>query len=235
MAFNFQPQADSSDEGEPLDLAAWKTGAKAKTANAPSPPQAALDVMQELADEDEEEDYTNALAAFTAGAKASTARVGQDGAMDEEDDEQIEADVVEDSDAVDLTISGNGSQSRKRKRTTGKEDVFVSPSFTSVNDRAPMSPPGSEDELSTTKLTPRRRRPRPKNSAGRHTRPVIPIIPRIHLDSDEEAEIEDFTAGGDVVRQVIKEAGKRGGKLYYLVEFEDRHVEEVSLVLVFIP
>ena len=222
MAFHFQPQADSSDEDEQVDLSSWQTGAKPP--RRPSPPAAAMAVMDELADEDDGE-VEDPLAAFRSGGQGT--EPGDDDEDIEEEDGTTDQDgkiAIDDSATPDITSSGKESKTRKRKGTT----PFVSPGFTSINNPAPNSPPSSEeDALDATELAPRRGRSGTGRTPVKRKARLVPIIPRVQLDSDEEAEIIDFTAGGDVVRRVKKESRGRGGDLLYKVEFEDRHVEEV--------
>lgn len=58
------------------------------------------------------------------------------------------------------------------------------------------------------------------------------VIPGDELDEEERQEYEDFTAGGDVVLRVMNEMTSEDGMMEYTVEFEDRHVEQVSFMLV---
>lgn len=216
MAFHFQPQADSSDEEEQVDLSSWQTGAKPQRGT--SPPAAAVAVMQELAGEEDVED-SNALSAFASGALATMSGAG------DEADEEDGAIAIDDSATPDIASSTNESRTRNGKSTT----PFVSPGFTSINKPAPASPPSSEeDDRATEKIISQCRRTTSRGRPTKRQRVLVPIIPRVELDSDEEAEIIDFTTGGDVVRRVKKELRDRDGDLQYRVEFEDRRVEEVS-------
>ena len=205
MSFHFQPQADSSDEEEAVDISAWKSGApKPAPAQPPSPPTAAIEIMDELANEINNEDGGDEMAQFHGDLKG-----------DAEEAEEVKDDGEEEN-----------------------EVPFISPGFTTVNkpapSQAPISLPDSEDEQPSPgqiKLPTRTRRAasKPVPTQKKGPRVLVPVIPRIELDSSEADEIIDFTAGRDVVRRVLKERKGRGRDIVYKVEFEDRHVEEVSL------
>jgi hypothetical protein len=199
MSFHFQPQADSSDEEEAVDIAAWKSGVpKPAPAQPPSSPTAAIEIMDELANEIDNED---------GGEMAS-----------------FQGDL-------------NGDSSENADKKDGQVP-FISSGFTFVNKPAPVQAPisllDSEDEQPSPgqmKLPTRTRRgtSKPATTQKKGSRVLVPVIPRIELDSSEADEIIDFTAGNDVVRRVLKERKGRDGDIVYKVEFEDRHVEEVSL------
>lgn len=204
MSFHFQPQADSSDEEEAVDISAWKSGApKPVLAQPSSPPTAAIEIMDELANEIENGDSGD-MASFQGD------------------------------------LNGDGAENAdKRDDAEGEEQVpFISPGFTSVNKPAPVQAPisllESEDEQPSPGqmgLPTRTRRASLKPAATQKKGPrvLVPVIPRIELDSSEADEIIDFTIGNDVVRRVLKEREGRDGDIVYKVEFEDRHVEQVSL------
>lgn len=207
MSFHFQPQADSSDEDNPIDLSAWKSGAPKpapkQAESVESPPEDALQVIDELADalNDEEHGDEDDIPTFTGDFD------GTDETPAREDSEQV--------------------------------DQFVSTGFTSVNRPAPkrsqepiLLPDSSEDEaVSPVQLPTRSRKSesrRPVAAPQTTERVLVPVVPRYELDSSRADEIIDFTAGDDVVRRVKKEIQGKRGRVSYLVEFEDRHEEEVS-------
>lgn len=213
MSFHFQPQADSSDEEAAVDISAWKSGAaKPAQDRPPSPPTAALEIMDELA--------------------------GQLGEEDDDDEEEEEIGTFQGDLDGTAEPAANGDESEEEV----EEVPFVSSGFTSVNKPARKQvaialPDSSEDEQPTptqVKLPSRAKRGTAKpnaaqNKAAATARVLVPVIPRLDLDSSEADEIIDFTPGNDVVRRVKKEIKKKRGVSVYQVEFEDRHVEEVSL------
>ena len=211
MSFHFQPQADSSDEEEAVDISAWKSGASKPVQEQPtSPPKAALEMMDELANE-----------------------IGDDGDGDEIGTFQGD-------------LNGDVPEAAEGQEPEAKEDQvsFVSSGFTSVNKPAPTQAPvtlpeSSEDEQPTPsrlELPTRTRRAASKPAVAEKStaRVLVPVIPRLDLDSSEADEIIDYTAGNDVVRRVKKELKPRRGDNIYVVEFEDRHVEQVSLPFPFV-
>ena len=215
MSFHFQPQADSSDEEDAVNISAWKSGAP-KSAQRPllSPPTAAIEIMDEIVEainnEDEDEDDT----AVFEGDLNNRAEQSEDDKVDGE---------VEEKD---------------------KPDTIAVPAFTPVNkstrSQAPISlSESSEAELGFPENIKMQLPTRARNQTGRSTsgssrtqkkaaRVLVPVIPRLELDSSEAEEIIDFTAGSDVVRRVKREINAKYGDVVYQVEFEDRHVEEVS-------
>lgn len=209
MSFHFQPQADSSDEEAAVDISAWKSGgSRPAQASAPSPPEAALQIMDELAGQLGEEADGEEIGTFQGDLNGA----GQQAANEEESEEEVE------------------------------EVPFVSSGFTSISKPARATatialPDSSEDEEPTptqVKLPSRAKRGAAKSVTAHkdsRARVLVPVIPRVELDSSEADEIIDFTAGNDVVRRVKKEIKKRRGVVVYQVEFEDRHVEEVSCYL----
>ena len=165
---------------------------------------------------------------------ASSANASATGAAGVEDESSSSA--AEEVPGLDgATDSGDESGTRKRKRSSKPEaSAFVSPGFTSINRTTAASVPSSasDDEFHTPAPPGGPRKPVSSTGASGSKRMLVPVIPRVQLDSEDEAKILDFTAGGDVVRRVKKESRGRGGELQYRVEFEDRHVEEVCPCLV---
>lgn len=211
MSFHFQPQADSSDEEEAVDISAWKSGNSkpAMQQRPPSPPEAALEIMDELADQVNDEDEPEDIGTFQGDLNDAADEV-----VNEQEAEEV--DEAEEEEAV----------------------PFASLGFTSVNKPARPQvaitlPESSEDEQPTPsqmRLPTRTRRStsKPATVNKQATRILVPVIPRLELDSSEADEIIDFTVGNDVVRRVKKELKRRRGENVYVVEFDDRHVEEVS-------
>ena len=220
MSFHFQPQADSSEDEEQVDLATWQTGAAQKQKSPIN--AAAVDVGEEEADEEDKDEEQ--LSAFMDPASNDDVQAADSGANEEEDADEDEEEpqvgedflVLSDNDEViELDSPRDASAKPGRKR---QSLPFVSPGFTSIN--APVQISSGEDESESQDE---------EIEVSRNGRKVVvPIVPRIQLDSEEEEEIEDFTKGGDVVRKVLKETkeGRRGVK--YTVEFGDWHVEAVS-------
>ena len=210
MSFHFQPQADSSDEENAVDISAWKSSAPKPTQRQPpSPPTAALEIMDEIAEainnEDEEEDAD------------AVSQGDLNGGAEDVEDEQVDGEEEEEQEAITV------------------------PAFTPVNkgtrSQAPISLPESSDDEVDSKLelptrtrrsTSRRATSRPLITQTKAAQVLVPVIPRLELDSSEADEIIDFTAGSDVVRRIKKEVQERDGDVVYQVEFEDRHVEKVS-------
>ena len=213
MSFHFQPQADSSDGEEAVDISVWKSGAsKPAHAQPPSPPAAAIEIMDELADEINNEEGGDQIGPFQG---------------------ELDGDAEEDADKKD-----EKHESEEDEEDEEQEAVpFVSSGFTSVNKPAPLQAPisllESDDEQPSPgqiRLPSRTRRPASKPAATEKqaARVLVPVIPRIELNSSEADEIIDFTGGHDVVRRVLKERKGIDRDVVYKVEFEDRHVEEVS-------
>ncbi|KAK3698879.1 hypothetical protein LTR37_016756 [Vermiconidia calcicola] len=219
MSFHFQPQADSSEDEEQVDLATWQTGAAQKQKSPIN--AAAVDVGEEEADEEDKDEEQ--LSAFMDPASNDDVQAADSGANEEEDADEDEEEpqvgedflVLSDNDEViELDSPRDASAKPGRKR---QSLPFVSPGFTSIN--APVQISSGEDESESQDE---------EIEVSRNGRKVVvPIVPRIQLDSEEEEEIEDFTKGGDVVRKVLKETkeGRRGVK--YTVEFGDWHVEAI--------
>ena len=214
MSFHFQPQADSSDEGEAVDISAWTSGApKPARTQPPSPPTAAIEIMDEFAEAINNEDEDEADTAVFQGDL-------NDGAEQSEDDQVDGEEEQEEEEQDGIVVSG------------------FNPVNKAIRTQAPISlPEFSEDELSTPEkqkqklqlpTRTRRANSRPSRTQSKVARVLVPVIPRLELDSSEAEEIIDFTAGSDVVRRVKKEVNGRDGDIVYQVEFEDRHVEEVS-------
>ena len=207
MSFHFQPQADSSDEEEAVDISAWKSGAVAATAaqeQAPSPPEAAIQVMDELASALNDPEEQDEIAPFQGDL---------DGAADVADSQEEDEDEEQ------------------------EEPTFQSSGFTSVNKPARIQaeislPESSDDEAVSPSQLKLPNRTRQAAGPSQAARMLVPVIPRLELSSSEAEDIIDFTAGDDVVRRVKKEVNGRGGDVVYLVEFEDRHVEEVSYFVI---
>jgi hypothetical protein len=219
MSFHFQPQADSSDEEETVDISTWKSSAP-KPANrlSPSPPTAAIEVMNELAEAIKNEDDEEDESAIFQGDLINRAEPSEDDKIDGEEEEEQDAIVVSAFNPVN-----------KATRT-----------------QAPISlPESNEDELGTPEkqkqkqklqlpTRTRRAKSRPSRTPKEIPRVLVPVIPRLELDSSEAEEILDFTVGSDVVRRVKKELQGRDGDIVYQVEFEDRHAEEVRKLSFFI-
>ena len=207
MSFHFQPQADSSDEEEAVDISAWKSGKPKPARQQPtSPPKAALEIMDELANEIGTDDNGNEIGTLQGDLNGDVSEAAEESEPAEEEGDQV---------------------------------LIVSSGFTSVNKSAPTQAPitlpdSSEDERPTPnrlELPTRTRRTTSKPAAAekKAARVLVPVIPRLELDSSEADEIIDYTAGNDIVRRVKKELDRRRGDNVYVVEFEDRHVEQVSL------
>lgn len=150
-----------------------------------------------------------------------------------EDDEEDMGTFQGDLDGV-AEPAVNGGESEEEV----EEVPIVSSGFTSVNKPARTQvsialPESSEDEQPTPtqlKLPSRAKRgaAKPVVTRKNEARVLVPVIPSLDLDSSEADEIIDFTAGNDVVRRVKKKIKKKRGVSIYQVEFEDRHIEEVS-------
>ena len=234
MAFHFQPQADSSDQ-EQVDISAWQSRAKPMRKSPALPaPVAPMTAHGDEEDSDSIEmpSFQTTAAANGAGATGFGAEEDVDEEAQEEDGVQIlEGDIHQDEpdgvvaikDSQTPAVESAREQSTGRK-STRQNDVFVSPGFTSINQPIPRTSDSSDDELSApTREVSSRTRQTSRDSNGAGARILVPILPRVDVD---DGEILDFTKGGDIVRRVKKEL-KRRGDLSYVVEFEDRHVEEV--------
>jgi hypothetical protein len=203
MSFHFEPQPDS-DEEEAVDISAWKSGASKPTQQQPvSPSKAALKITNKLANKFGNEDNENELGTFRSGLNGDVPEEPEAGQKEE--------------DQVPVVSSGFASVNK------------------SALTQAPITlPESSEDERPTPsrlELPTRTRRTVLKSAVAekKAARVLVPVIPRLDLDSSEADEIIDYTAGHDVVKRVKKELKRRHGDNAYVVEFEDRHVEQVSL------
>ena len=82
-------------------------------------------------------------------------------------------------------------------------------------------------------------RSRHSSSRTRSTEPEVEVrvvLPfRVNDGSSGEEDVEDFTAGGDVVRRILREVKSKGGRgrVVYRVEMDDWSLEEVGLFSVF--
>jgi hypothetical protein len=216
MSFHFQPEADSSDEEGQVDLAAWQGAAKPKPE---SPAQRAPEgPFQGQTDEDNEEDIANGT---NAGALDDPEDADNPEEQADEDEDAGEEADDNDSDAIEIRDSRSASSKASNKRQSNVRQSNISTGFTSMNEPVEVSSrDSSEDELASTPTLQTQRR-------------IVPVIPRGEVDSNERAEFEDFTTGGDVVRRVLKETNVHGREVLYKVEFEDLHVDEVRFAIGF--
>ena len=199
MSFHCETRADSSDDEDGVDLAAWQSNTQPKVASSTqNAPVAIMEAREDDADEDE-------IAGFMEQANDLTTEA-QD--LENGVDESEEDDV----DAIEII----GSAPVRSKRKAAQNAIFSS-GFTSINVPIPrrQTPSSDEDEVA-------------QDLAGELGK-MVPMIPRSELDADARAEFEDFTTGGDVVKRVMKELKDGRANLRYKVEFEDWSVAEVSL------
>lgn len=208
MSFHYQPQVDSSDE-EGVDLSAWQSSTKSKGGRPTQATPVAVTqarsyeeyaAVQEEKGANDEED----IAGFMETANDLTTQT-----LDDDDGE--DGFKEEDTDAVEITGSAPA-----RGRTTATRSPVGFSGFTSINAPTPRRPTPSSDEDDAGL------------DVGPATRRLIPVVPRNELEDDERAEFEDFTAGGDVVRRVLKEVKDGQRNIRYETEFEDWSVEVVS-------
>lgn len=217
MSYHFQPQADSSDE-EGVDLSAWKDGAKSNQSS--SKTQAPIAPMQSFQEASTEEDVTK----FMDVANGIAAKMGEEADDDDDDDDEGEdgngaiGSRRMSLDVQDSDIEEVAATARPHERVRKQTERTVSSGFTAIN--APSQRTSrSRDEEEVVEQGP-----------ARILREVVPRLVPLPLDSEELAEFEDFTSGGDVVRKVLRDLDPAGGQLQYEVEFEDLHVEKVSLI-----
>jgi hypothetical protein len=217
MSFHFQPQADSSDE-EQVDISTWQGKADGSTQASERPAPTAPMVVQ---DEGEEDDDDRPLFMNVDGAMdVGEAEEADDNDVEDAQDDQGGSPDVEDNDSDVIEVQ----QAPRTAKTKGKRESQPSRSsgFTSVNAPIQVSSASSSDDDDTVTKSSR-------------TRQLVPVIPHDEVDEDEREEYIDFTAGGDVVRRVLKEIKGRRRNILYKVEFQDYHVDEVSTPCPIVP
>jgi hypothetical protein len=211
MSFHFQAQGDSSDE-EQVDLTSWQSTAK-------SAGQQRAPVARVQAQTDEEIIDGQVMAELDAAIPPTASGALQVDSNDEGDDAQDggEDEQSEDNDIVELKVDSASESQDTRNRRSNTHWSLMQSGFTSVNQ--PVSGVSSDESDRTMR----------KNGASvsKKQRKLVPAIPRSQLDPEEREEFQDFTAGGDVVRKVLKELKDGRRDIVYKVEFEDLHVEEV--------
>ena len=235
MAFHFQPQADSSDEDDQVNLAAWQNGGSSTRRESPViPPAPVASMMSGNVEEEDESDHLGDISAWqkppaSAGRNAADDAIdlteeAADGQEDDEDNEegapslQIQQDLNDKaSDAASgvegIPPSKNNGKRKPRQERENSGDFFVSPSFTSINSPALHTKTDIRGALQQRKL--------------------VPVLLRVALedmDLDDE-NVLDFTGGHDVVRRVMQEFKGQEGDSLYTVEFKDLHVQEVCCLL----
>ncbi|KAK5164948.1 uncharacterized protein LTR77_009613 [Saxophila tyrrhenica] len=209
MSFHFEPQADSSDDEGQLDLSAWQGAAKPAVQRPPVARMQAND--EDMGDQDIQVDE----------ATYATAS----GALQEDSDEQEDAadgngdgDRSEEEASPVLEISSVSESSDTRKRQRSGQQNGASSSFTAINQPVTLSSDSdSEGGQQSTSI-----------SSSKGQRQLVPVISRrLPSDAGDLEDYEDFTAGGEVVRRVMKELKNGQMDIAYRVEFEDLHVEEI--------
>lgn len=213
MAFNFSPHDSSSDKDGAADISAWQSGAKRKSSSAPrrtSGFQAVNqpdveDIAMQSSPEPALSPATAPVAPMLSAADHKVISSGEESSSDDSDDEAPvpAAPVhVEEPDNEDRTMFDEVSENVSFNRS---EQAAVEEPTESLE----QSPAAEDDEI----ILPA------------HT--VELVIPRDEIDEGERADCVDLTAGGEVVRRVLKEQEDGDGMMAYAVEFEDHHTEEV--------
>ncbi len=212
MAFHFQPQGHSSDE-EAVDLTSWKAGTKK------SSPPIPFATINGAASEDEDELVIPESLEVDAGVLSGEQLEG-DGGGERGDDDEDEVVIISDARArsKELDDVEDSVVTPELSVTDEPDDEPFGPSFTAVNRSKPQSRSEPVDESSTVE------------QLERNGRILVPIITPASLEELND-DILDFTTGSDVVRKVNGETKSRSGSYWYQVEFQDRHVEEVSNVI----
>lgn len=181
MAFNFQPQADCSDEEGGLDLATWQSGARDTNGTASKVDDSLEQALQDSARRQPSASVANSSTA--ALSSSSRLALGFTSINRSEPAEPLPLAFHSLEDPVDTTHS---------------------------HDANLMTEPGSEDDLDLHIAV---------------ARDLVPVIPRANSPG---SDVFDYTAGDDVVRQVLSKKLESTGLVLYEVEFEDYSVQWVS-------
>lgn len=201
MSFNFAARADSSDEDTPVDLSAWTSGAKRKRG---TPPR-----------------HSSGFQAVNQPAGPPSEDLAME--VDPEPEPEPEPVLVPPARAPVAQLVPAGEEatviSFDAESSLGEDDVqeqetvqeTAQETFAHVDDFEEATPAPNEDD--------------PVDQPGY---PEV-SIPADELEEEDLDDVEDYTSGGDIVLFVLEEQEGEDGVMAYVVEFEDRHVEEVSL------
>jgi hypothetical protein len=221
MAFDFGAQNDSSDEEAITDISAWQTGAKTQRATPPrrtSGFQAvnqpvAEDIAMQSTPEPEPEPQVARPSAPVAQMQPTTEPTvissGEESSSDEEDDDASVAPVAQ-----------------PLEMKEAEDDIWatvdeVVGDFAAVEEEeAPHAQQPSEQHSDSMEED---------DDQSQNAQSLEVVIPRDELEDEDLSDCVDLTAGGDIVRRVLNEREDRDGMMEYTVEFEDYHVDEVSL------
>lgn len=220
MAFDFGSQDDSSDDAGVADLSAWQTGTVRKR-SAPPRRTSGFQAVNQLSGDEIAMQATPEPA--PAQQRAPTAQMqpnaeptvissGEEFSSDEEEGEEEEA---QDAPAQAAPIEVEETD----------DDIWaavdqVVEDFDALEEpkNKQQDEPVEQEEVEDS-----------ERSLSIPTQTLEVFIPHDEIDDAEREECIDFTAGGDVVRRVISELQDEQGMMAYTVEFEDYHVEKVSL------
>ena len=204
MPFKFTVRADSSDEDAAVDLSSWQSGATRRV----TPPsrasgfQAVNQTSEDVAMELNDEPEAEDEFALVPGPAPVTQMLPSAEAADPM---VISSGEEESSDDEEEAVAPTPVQDDDDIEENGEDDA--------VEERSQVD----DDDLEEEELVV----PEPNN--------LRVTIPRDELEGEDVEEIEDFTAGGNVVSRVLSEQQDEDGLMTYMVEFEDLHVEEVIL------
>lgn len=217
MAFDFGSQDDSSDDAGAADLSAWQTGTVRKRSTPPRRTSGFQAVNQlsgdEIAMQATPEPAPAQQRAPTAQmqltAEPTVISSGEESSSDEEEEEAQDAPTQAAPIDVEET---DGDIWAAVDQVAEDFDALEEPK----NEQ--QEEPVEQEEVEDS-----------ERSLSIPTQILEVVIPRDEIGDAEREECIDFTAGGDVVRRVISELQDEEGMMAYTVEFEDYHVEKVSL------
>jgi len=231
MAYRFDAQADSSD-AERVDLSTWRSDVLSK-------PDKMSEITSKAAASEGDGTRANAIAlpedvpavpsveVDDSIFDSSNGEVGGIAHLSALRDEAAEENDAEEREVIALNIprtnsAEDSSGSRKRKRGRPSK-ILLAPAFTSINK---LTSPALSDVHSTKSATAQDAAPGMSQSAQLGM--LVPMVPRVDLD-DLSDDVLDFTTGRRIVRMVKREIADSDGDIRYLVEFVDRHIEEVRM------
>lgn len=236
MAFNFGG-GDSSSENEAMaDISAWQTVVGRKRSTPPRRTSGFQAVNQPVAEDitmqsSPEPDPIPAPipAPAPAPARAPVAQMvpmteltvhysGEESSSDEEMDEPNSTAHAQFGEVEEVGVAPRTIDIEHSPEAEGQEQEAVSEA-------------GQRSNRSSEQPLERSLEPKPVEEDEIYVPPsnLEVFIPNDELDEEEREEYEDFTAGGDVVFRVLNELTGEDGMMEYTVEFEDRHIEQVSL------
>lgn len=231
MAYRFDAQADSSDD-DGVDLSTWRGDVLSKLDKASA-------TITKTATSEGDETSVSAIArpedvpalpsvenddlvfVSSNGEAENTANLSESRGEAAEGDDAEEKEVIA-SNILRTNSAEDSSGSRKRKRGRPSK-LSLAPAFTSINK---LASPTLSDVQSSKSATAQDGAPGLLQSAELGM--LVPMVPRANLD-DLSDDVLDFTLGRHVVRKVKREITDSDGDIRYLVEFMDRHIEEVRM------